>query len=63
MGCVVQLGKSECAEMRQLSEMKIYPAISVNKKCPVISDFWPPNVNEGSQNSDPADAATPHGDC
>ena len=25
----------------------------------VISDFWPPNVNEGSPNSDPADAATP----
>ena len=29
----------------------------------VISDFWPPNVNEGSPNSDPADAASRLGDC
>ena len=28
-----------------------------------LSDFWPPNVNEGPQNCDPAYAATPHGDC
>ena len=24
-----------------------------------MSNFWPPNVNEGSQNCNPADAATP----
>ena len=28
-----------------------------------ISDFWPPNVNEGSPNCDPEDAASPLGDC
>ena len=28
-----------------------------------ISDFWPPNVNEGSQNCDPVDAATLYSDC
>ena len=28
-----------------------------------ISDFWPPNVNDGSQHSDPVDAVVPHGDC
>ena len=39
--------------------MKISPAISVNKKFTAISDFWPPNGKEGSQNWDPVDAATP----
>ena len=29
---------------------KISPAISINKKCWVISDFWPPNVDEGPEN-------------
>ena len=39
-------------------EMKISPAVLINKKC-----HWPPNVHEGSQNWDPADATAPHGDC
>ena len=39
-------------------EMKISPAILINKKC-----HWPPNVHEGSQNWDPGDATTPHVDC
>ena len=26
-------------------------------------NIWPPNVNEGSQNCNPEDAASPHGDC
>ena len=28
-----------------------------------MSDFWPPNVNEGPQNCDPVDVATPYCDC
>ena len=39
--------------------MKISPVLSRNVTA--ISDFWPPNVNEGSQIFDPGDAATLHG--
>ena len=31
-----------------ICEMKISPAISI-RNATAISDFWPPNVNEGSQ--------------
>ena len=45
-------------------EMKISPAILINKKCHTISDFWPPDLNESSRNFDPKDDAKPqHGDC
>ena len=37
-------------------EMKIRNVIT-------ISDLWPSNVSEGSQNCSPVDAPTPHGDC
>ena len=39
--------------------MKISPATLVNKKCQSLSDFWPPNVKEGSPACDPGDATTP----
>ena len=47
----------------QSCEMKISPAVSTNKKCHNHQRFLPPNVNEGSQNCDPADAAIPLSDC
>ena len=36
---------------------------SSTRNVTAISDFWPPNVNEGSQNCDPANAATRNSDC
>ena len=35
------------------------PAILIKRKVTAISDFWPPSVNESSQNCNPMDAATP----
>ena len=46
-------------------EVKISPAILINKKINIkqdvtaISGFWPPNVNEGSPHCNPLDSATP----
>ena len=41
-------------------EMKISPAILINKKyITAIRDFWPSKVNVGSQNCNPEDATTP----
>ena len=40
-------------------EMKMPPARSMNRTVTAISDLWPPKVNEGSPNCDPADSATP----
>ena len=42
--------------------MKISPAISI-RNVTAISDFWPPNMTEGSPSWDPPDASTPQGDC
>ena len=44
-------------------EKEISPAILINKTCHSHQWFLAPNMNEGSQNCDPADAATPLGDC
>ena len=43
---------------RTCCEMKIPHAILRNKKCHTINNFWPPNMNEGSPNCDPANAGT-----
>ena len=43
-------------------EMNICPAILV-RNVTAISDFCFPDVNEGSQNFDPSDAAPCHSDC
>lgn len=42
--------------------MKLCPAILV-RNVTAISDFCSPDVNEGSQNFDPSDAAPCHSDC
>ena len=38
--------------------MKISPAYRYTRNVTAISDFWPPNVNEGSHKCNPEDAAT-----
>ena len=40
-------------------EMKLSPAISVDKKCRSYQDVWSPTVNAGSPNCYPEDAGIP----
>ena len=49
---------------RGYCDMKIFPVISINKKCHSLRWFLASNVNKSSPNCHPIpEAATPQGDC
>ena len=47
----------------KLSRFSISRYMIYIRNVTALCDFWPPNVNEGSQNCGPEDAATTCGDC
>ena len=49
----------ECLEC----DMKYFLPYWLARSVTAVSDFWPPNVNEGFQNFNPTDATPLHGDC